>query len=105
MGLCNSPDIFQEKMSELMEGLDFSRAYIDDLLVVSKGNFQTHLKHLELVFTRLAQAGLKMNATKSTFCCDELEYLGYLINKEGVRPTMKKVEAIKNTASPTTCTS
>ena len=32
MGLCNSPDIFQEKMNELMEGLEFVRAYLDDLL-------------------------------------------------------------------------
>ncbi len=74
MGLCNSPDIFQEKMSELMVGLEFARAYIDDLLVVSKGNFETHLDHLEQVLTRLAEAGLKVNATKSSFCCDELEY-------------------------------
>ena len=62
----------------------------------------THLEHLETVFTRLSEAGLKINATKSHFCKDELEYLGYLINREGVRPTMKKVEAIKNIATPTT---
>jgi hypothetical protein len=96
MGLCNSPNIFQEKMSELMVGLDFARAYIDDLLVVSKGNFATHLEHLEQVFTRLAEAGLKVNATKSHFCRDKLEYLGYLINRKGVCPTLKKVEAITN---------
>jgi hypothetical protein len=42
----------------------------------------------------LASAGLKINASKSHFCCDELEYLGYLINRRGVRPTVKKVEAI-----------
>jgi transposase InsO family protein len=102
MGLCNSPDIFQEKMSELMEGLEFCRAYIDDLLVVSKGNFANHLEHLEQVLTRLSAAGLKVNATKSHFCCDELEYLGYLVNREGIRPTMKKVEAITKIATPTT---
>ncbi len=102
MGLCNSPDIFQEKMSELMEGLEFCRAYIDDLLVVSKGNFTNHLEHLEQVLTRLSAAGLKVNATKSHFCCNELEYLGYLVNREGIRPTMKKVEAITKIATPTT---
>jgi Reverse transcriptase (RNA-dependent DNA polymerase) len=64
MGLCNSPDIFQEKMSELMFGLEFARAYLDDLLVVSKDTFESHLKHLEEVFTRLASAGLKVNASK-----------------------------------------
>ena len=39
MGLCNSPDIFQEKMSELMQDLDFVRTYIDNLLVLTKGSF------------------------------------------------------------------
>ena len=94
MGLCNSPDIFQEKTSELMVGLEFARAYIDDLLVVTKGDLQTHLNQLEQVLTRLSEAGLKVNASKSHFCCDELEYLGYLITTSGVRPTMKKVHAI-----------
>jgi hypothetical protein len=70
MGLCDSPDIFQEKMSELICGLEFARAYHDDLLV------ESHLKHPEVVFTRLASAGLKINASKSHFCCDKLEYLG-----------------------------
>jgi hypothetical protein len=103
MGLCNSPNIFQEKMSELMVGLEFVRAYIDNLLVlVSKGNFATHLEHLEHVFTRLVEAGLKVNATKGHFCCDKLEYLGYLINRKGVCPTLKKVEAITNIAPPST---
>ena len=102
MGLCNSPDIFQEKMSELMFGLEFARAYLDDLLIVSKDDFESHLKHLEEVFTRLASAGLKVNATKSHFCCDELEYLGYLINRKGVRPTIKKVEAIMKIDTPKT---
>ena len=58
------------------------------------------MEHLEQALTRLSDAGLKVNATKSSFCKNELEYLGYLINKEGVRPTMKKVEAIKNIATP-----
>ena len=43
MELCNSPDIFQKNMSEPIVELEFARAYIDDLLVVSKGNFETHM--------------------------------------------------------------
>ena len=46
MGLCNSPDIFQEKMNKLFMGLDYVRAYIDDLLVISKGSFEDHVKNL-----------------------------------------------------------
>ena len=62
VGLYNSPDIFQEKISTLMDGLEFARAYLDDLLVISKNSFQEHLEHLEKVFTRLEEAGLKVNA-------------------------------------------
>ena len=47
MGLCNSPDIFQEKMSKLMTVLEFARAYLDNLLLITKGNFDKHLEALE----------------------------------------------------------
>ena len=75
MGLCNSSDIFQENMSELMEGLDFVRAYIDDLLCLTKGTFEDHLEKLERIFARLKRAGLKVNANKSFFARPELQYL------------------------------
>src|SRR5687768_8411617 len=51
MGLCNSPDIFQEKMSELMSGLEFVRAYLDNLLLITKGNFNKHLVQLKEALT------------------------------------------------------
>ena len=57
MGLCNSPHIFQEKMGELMAGLDFARAYLDDLLIISRGSFDDHLEQLGQALTRLAEAG------------------------------------------------
>ena len=75
MGLCNSLDIFQKKMSDLMCDLEFTRAYWDDLLVESKGTYAEHLEHLEIVLTRLSEAGLKVNVTKSSFCRTELKYL------------------------------
>jgi len=43
MGLCNSPDIFQEKMSEPMDGLAFVPTHIDDLLCPTKGTLSDHL--------------------------------------------------------------
>jgi hypothetical protein len=100
MELCNSPDIFQEKVSELMHGLEFARAFLDSLLVVSKDSYENHFVHLEEVFIRLTSAGLNVNASKSLFCCDELEYLGYLINRKWIRPTMKKLESIMKIDNP-----
>ena len=100
MGLCNSPDIFQEKMANLMDGLDFVRTYIDDLLVLTKGSFEDHLEKLDLVFERLKRAGLKVNAKKSFFARAELEYLGYWITRDGIRPLPDKVQAILRIAEP-----
>ena len=80
MGLCNSPDIFQEKMSELMEGIESALTYLDDLLCITKGSFEDHLEHLDRILARLKGAGLKVNANKSAFCQEELEYLGYWIS-------------------------
>ena len=102
MGLCNSPDIFREKMNDLMQDLEFARAYIDDLLIISKGDFTVHLNHLEKVLTKLSTAGLKVNATKSHFCTSELEYLGYIINRQGIKPNTKKVDAILQMQLPKT---
>jgi hypothetical protein len=77
MGLSNSPNIFQEKMSTLMGDLKFIHTYIDDLLITTKSNWHDHLRHLDVVFHWLKEAGLKVNAKKSFFGKDELEYLGY----------------------------
>jgi RNase H-like domain found in reverse transcriptase/Reverse transcriptase (RNA-dependent DNA polymerase)/Integrase zinc binding domain len=102
MGLCNSPDIFQEKMSNLMADLEFCRAYIDDLLILSKGTWSEHLENLETVFKRLKDSGLKVNANKSFFGKPELEYLGYWITRNGIQPVTKKIDAILNIDVPKT---
>ena len=102
MGLCNSPDIFQEKMNDLIQDLEFAQAYIDDLLVTTKSSFEDHLTHLEQVLSRLQEKGLKVNLTKSKLCQTELEYLGYWITRKGIQPLTKKVEAILAIAQPKT---
>ena len=86
MGVAGSPNIFQEKMTGLMAHLEYVKAYIDDLLIISKDSFQDHLDKLEVVLRWLRDAGLKVNAAKSTFGIDECEYLGYILTREGIRP-------------------
>ena len=94
MGIACSPDIFQAKMSELMGTLEFVRTYIDDLLCITKGNLDDHLNKLRRVLIRLRDAGLKVNASKSSFCATETEYLGYVLSRDGIKPQQKKVRAI-----------
>ena len=78
------------------------RNYIDDLLCLTKGTFEDHMEKLDLVFQRLQQAGLKVNANKSFFARTELEYLGYWISREGIQPLKEKVQAILKIAEPKT---
>jgi hypothetical protein len=49
---------------------------------------------METVLTRLHDAGLKVNAAKSTFCAHEIVYLGYILSREGIKPQPMKVQVI-----------
>jgi hypothetical protein len=64
MGIAGCPDIFQEKMSELMESLEYVQAYLDDLLCISTSSLEDHLEKLEEVLRCLCNAYLKVNAEK-----------------------------------------
>jgi len=94
MGFAGSADIFQAEMMDLMEALEYVRAYIDDLLVITRGTLEDHLVKLRKVLRRLRDAGLKVNAAKSFFCTHEIEYLGYILTRGGIKPQPKKVQAI-----------
>ena len=83
-----------------MEGLEYARTYLDDLLCLSKGDFSSHLEHVETILVRLRNANLKINASKSSFCKTEIDYLGYVVTREGIKPQPKKLEAIMNLAPP-----
>ena len=93
MGIAGSPDIFQERMSGLMENLEYVRSYIDGVLILSRGIFDDHLLKLQEVLGRLLKANLRVNATKSSFAKDKVEYLGYILTREGIKPQTGKIQA------------
>ena len=63
-------------MYDLMSDIDYARTYLDDLLVLSKGSFLTHLDGLEKVLNRLSDANLRVNIRKCSFAASEITYLG-----------------------------
>ena len=93
-GYAGSADIFQAEMMDLMEALEYVRAYNDDLLVITRETLEDHWEKLREVLRRLRDAGLKVNATKSFFCTHKIEYLGYILTREGIKPQPKQVQAI-----------
>ena len=94
MGLPNAPDVFQAKMDSLFNDLEYVRAYIDDLLILSSSTFEDHLDKLGKVLQHLQDKGLCINTPKSTFATDEIEYLGYTLTCDGIKPQVEKVSTI-----------
>ena len=101
MGFANSPDIFEQKMNDLFHGFEFIRAYIDDLLILTKGDWADHLQKLELTLNKVKEKLLKCNIEKSFFGKTEIEYLGFWVTRDGVKPINRKIEAKTNMAPPT----
>ena len=66
MGISCAPDIFQQEMSSLMQGLEFVRTYLDDLLVLGTGTYEEHLDNLAEVLEKLSNSGLRVGIDK---CC------------------------------------
>ena len=96
IGVRNTPDIFLEKMNEMFRGFEIIQAYIDNILIITKGYWSNHLEQLELTIKKLKDNGLKCNIENDFFGQIEMEYLGFWVTRTGIRPINKKVEAIVN---------
>ena len=71
-----------------------SRAVCIRYIIVVTESFDEHLKWLRIVLERLVAAGLKVNENKCEFCCSSLVYLGFLLDKDGLRPDPVKVLSV-----------
>ena len=101
MGIKNSPDIFQEIMSNMMGDLEFASTYLDDILIATDGTFEEHLAKVKVVLDRLEKANFRANIRKCFWGEQSIEYLGYQISRNGIQPQPKKVEAIQKLKAPT----
>jgi hypothetical protein len=90
MGFGGSADIFQAQIMDPMASLEFVRAYINDLLIITRQTLDEHLQKMDTVLIRLRDAELKVNAAKSSFCAHEIEYFGCILTRVGIKPQSKK---------------
>jgi Mg2+ and Co2+ transporter CorA len=70
-------------MDQVLEGADFLKCYIDDVLMHSKG-LMRHLVHLEKLFKRLHEVNMKINPKKCEFVITLVVYLGHKILPNGI---------------------
>ena len=74
--------------------------YLDDIVIVTQ-TFEKHIEILSEVFTRLISAGLTLGKEKCNFCRQELRYLGYVVDVNGLHVDPEKVNAILQIPTPT----
>ncbi|GJS99104.1 putative reverse transcriptase domain-containing protein [Tanacetum coccineum] len=104
-GQTNAPAIFMDLMNRVCRSyLDkFMIVFIDDILIYSKTH-EEHVKHLRLVLELLKKEKLYAKFSKCEFRLRELQFLGHVINGNGIHVDPSKIEAVKNWKAPKTLT-
>ncbi|GJW11198.1 putative reverse transcriptase domain-containing protein [Tanacetum coccineum] len=104
-GLTNAPAVFMDLMNRVCKSyLDkFVIVFIDDVLIYSK-NKEEHGEHLKTILNLLRSKNLYAKFSKCDFWLDSVQFLGHVIDSNGVHVDPAKIEAIKNWAAPTTPT-
>ncbi|XP_066583754.1 uncharacterized protein [Prorops nasuta] len=74
-------------------------AYLDDIIIVIE-TFEEHAEYVEKVLTALKAANLTFNPEKSELCCQQVSYLGYIIDKEGLKADPEKIAPVVQYPAP-----
>ena len=101
-GIASALAIFQRHMEMLLQVLDGVSIYLDDVLVAGC-TFDEHQNCLAEVL-RLENSGMRLNKQKCFFLRPSIEYLGHIVDKEGIRPTEEQVKVIKEAPAATNVT-
>ncbi|GJT14753.1 putative reverse transcriptase domain-containing protein [Tanacetum coccineum] len=104
-GLTNAPAVFMDLMNRMCKPyLDkFVIVFIDDILIYSR-NKEEHLDHLRIILELLKKEKLYAKFSKCDFWISILQFLGHVIDNQGIHVDPAKIEVVKNWAPPTTPT-
>lgn len=100
-GLRNASQTFQRFMHQVLRGIDNCFCYVDDILLYSK-NEESHRQLLRQVLDRLKTHGVMLKVEKCEFGKDKIDFLGYEVSSNGIRPTEERTKAISSYPKPKT---
>lgn len=100
-GIAPATAKFQKHLEQLFMGMENVVNFVDDILITGP-NRDEHLKTLEAVLKKLSEAGLTAKKEKCKFFQEQVEYMGHIISRHGLRKTKGKVEAIIYAPEPST---
>ncbi|ORD97436.1 TF26 [Hepatospora eriocheir] len=77
-------------MNDLLGHLPFIRVYLDDILICSL-NEEKHVEHIKSILEILLKNNIAINTEKCEWCQTQVEYLGFIIDGEGIKPVTTKL--------------
>jgi hypothetical protein len=100
-GLRNAAQTFQRFMDDVLGGLVFCFAYLDDILIFSR-SLEEHEQHLRVLFDLLQKYGILINPGKCVFRAREITFLGYKVSAEGSQTLEEGVTHLQECQLPKT---
>ncbi|UYV82874.1 K02A2.6-like, partial [Cordylochernes scorpioides] len=99
-GISLAPEYFQKVMSIILQGMDGVMCYLDDILIFASDS-KTHDRILRLVLRKLKEAKVTLNKAKCVFGVSRINFLGHILDEDGIRPDPAKIEAVAKMPAPT----
>ena len=98
-GLAQAPTYFQNLMNKVLNGLHFTLAYLDDVIIFSK-TAEQHLKHIQILLTRLKQAKLRLKKEQVLVLQARASLSGTLADDQWNQTTIREGKAISKMKPP-----
>ena len=95
MGICAAPDLYQRAMSELFSNIKSVEIAMDDILIHAPTAGE-HDKILVDILKKCENNNLKLNREKTNIGKDQVEYIGVILSRDGLKISNKRIESIKN---------
>jgi hypothetical protein len=104
-GLTNAPTTFMRLMDDVLRSFtnSFVVVYLDDILMLNRTR-EEHMHHIQQVLSTLRQHRLYANLEKCSFGMNKVQYLGYIVDENGIHVDPAKIQVICDWPSLTTLT-
>lgn len=102
-GISSSPEEFQRRLQQALEGLEGISTVADDILIVGRGQTEAEARRdHDSNFIKLLQRAREqnLNRSKMRLHMKEIVYIGHVLSPDGVKPDPDKVCDIKNMPTP-----
>ena len=104
-GLSISPEIFQKRVIQTLEGLDGVLNIADDILIYGVGDSPEqanaeHGRNLEALLQSCRERGIALNRDKLKLCLKRMKFMGHILTDHGLEPDPDKTEAVLDMPTP-----